>query len=129
MSTAQKFITEANKQQVIRLLNWTEIQYCEYQQQKGIEYLKHILEVDEYGIQMQISNQLFWRWWVNHWNRRDEEFLTYGAFAPERMRENLYNDLHDPFGFEFYPHSVIMEAGYNTLIKEIMTDARKGVLA
>lgn len=127
MSTAQKFITEANKQQVTRLLGWTEQQYCEYQQEKGIAYLHHVLEIDEAGIKMQIQNPLFWRWWVNHWNRRDEEFLTYASGTPKRMIENLYNDLNDPFGFEFYPHRVIMDASYNGLIKEIMQDARKEV--
>lgn len=119
MARIQHLLAEANKQQVIRLLNWTDMQYCIYQQNKGYEYMRQVIGSDELGVRYLAKNALFWKWWINHWNRRDEEWLGYAASAPARHRENLYRDLHSINGCEFYPHRLIMETSYDNLIKDL----------
>lgn len=128
MASVQHIIGEVNKHQIIKSLNWTELQYCNYQQQIGLEYMQRVVGSDEWGIKQLEASELFWRWWVNHWNRIDEEFMTYGIIAPETMREHLYTDLHDPEGFEFYPHRLIIEQSYAILMDSVLADGRKEVL-
>lgn len=127
MPTAQKFITEANKQQVIRLLGWSELEYCNYQEEVGLQYMRKVLETDEQGISYLSKNELFWKWWVNHWNYRDAEFLIDAKATPAVLRPGLYRDLNSIEGFEFYPHSEIMEVSYNALMSEMFLDARREV--
>lgn len=123
MPNAQKFITEANKAQVIRLLGWSELEYCQHQEAQGIAYLQKIVGADDYGIALQLKNPLFWRWWVNHWNARDAEFLEYAPATPTRLRHTLYNQLNDLDGFDFYPHRIIMELTYDAMVSETINQA------
>jgi len=124
---AQKFLTEANKQQVCRLLGWDELQYASFQEEQGIEYVKGIVGSDEWGASHLLKSKLFWKWWINHWNNRDQEFLTYAAASPASLREVMYKSLNNAEGFEFYPHRVIMEQSYSILSKEIIKDSIRSV--
>lgn len=121
---AQKFITEANKQEVCRLLGMTEEVYCQYQEQQGLEYMASIMGSDDWSIDYLAKNSLFWKWWINHWNARDEEFLTYAKGAPYRMRVNFYHSLNSIEGFEFYPHKSILAESYR-LMREIIEPLAK----
>ena len=121
----KKLLIEVNQRQVMLLLGWSDLQYGIFQNEKGLQYLRRVVGADEVGIKMLMNGKLFWRWWVNHWNRRDEEFLGYGKAYPEHMREAYYYDLHDTEGFEFYPHRIIMEQGYAALVGELIDQTCK----
>lgn len=110
--TAQKFITEANKHEVCKLLGITEQAYCQYQEQNGQEYMQQVMGSDDWGIDQMAKNFLFWRWWINHWNKRDEEFLIYAKDAPHDLRLKFYHSLNSVEGFEFFPHKSIMQESH-----------------
>lgn len=116
----QKFITEANKQQVCRLLGWSFQQYAEYQEAKGIEYLREVVCGDDWSVSNVAKCQDFWNWWKNHWNLRDAEFIAAAASIPLSWRQMRYNDLNDVDGIEFWPHKVIMENSYSFMIGEVI---------
>lgn len=116
----KKLLVEVNQQQVQRLLGWDDLMYGIFQNEKGLEYLRRVVGSDEKGIKMLMRSELFWRWWVNHWNRRDEEFLGYAKATPQHMREAYYHDLHDADGFEFYPHRIIMEQSYAEMVGNLI---------
>lgn len=115
----QKFITEANKQQVCKLLGWTEKQYCHYQQEQGLAYLSEFICGDDWSVNNVAKSESFWRWWVNHWNQRDDEFITSVHNFPVSWRLQRYHDLNDVDGFAFWPHRVIMEQTYCLMIDEL----------
>ncbi|TZF81790.1 hypothetical protein FW774_17185 [Pedobacter sp. BS3] len=120
----QKFLTEANKQQVMRLLGWTIDQYAEYQESKGLEYIRKLIAADDWSVNNVAKAPLFWRWWVNHWNARDTEFIGWATGYKNRpflLRQ--YESLNDVDGFEFWPHRVIMEQSYAYMIGDLNRQA------
>lgn len=117
---AQKFITEANKHEVCKLLGMTEEVYCQYQEQQGLEYLRLQMGTDLIGIDQMAKNELYWKWWINHWNHRDEEFLTYGKGMPYKMRLKYYHSLNSVEGFEFRPHKKVIEESYRILNEDLL---------
>lgn len=116
---AQKFITEANKQQVCKLLGWSLEQYAEYQQKQGLVYLEEVICCDAWSVNNVAKSPLFWRWWVNHWNARDAEFIAQTRYWPISWRGRKYEDLNDVDGFNFWPHRVIMEQTYCLMIDKL----------
>lgn len=122
---AQKFITEANKQEVCKLLGWTMAQYVAYQQEKGLEYLADQVCGDLWSVNQVAKTPLFWRWWVNHWNARDAEFIADVRNWPIDWRTRKYEDLNAVEGFTFWPHKVIMEQSYAHLIYDVNREAVK----
>lgn len=62
----KKLFEEINRDQVMKLLGWCDLQYGIFQNEKGLEYLRRVVESDEAGIKMLMHSELFWRWWVNH---------------------------------------------------------------
>lgn len=122
---AQKFITEANKQEVCKLLGWTMEHYVKYQQAKGLEYLSDQVCGDLWSVNQVAKTPLFWRWWVNHWNARDVEFIADVRNWPIDWRARKYEDLNAVEGFTFWPHKVIMEQTYAHLIYDVNREAVK----
>lgn len=122
---AQKFITEANIQKVCQLLGWDLETYTNYQHEKGLEYLKEVVCDDAWSVQQMAKTPLFWRWWVNHWNARDAEFISTWNNWPISWLRRKYNDLNAVEGFSFWPHKIIMEQSYAIMIDEVNKEAVK----
>jgi len=112
---AQKFITEANIHQVCKALGWSDLQYKSYQEQTGLDYLQSVVGADDWGLDHLKKTPIFWSWWINHWNKRDQEFLSFS-----NPSLSLYHSMNAHEGFEFYPHRIIMEQSYAILQKEIL---------
>ena len=119
---AQKFITEANKQQVCRLLGWSLAQYTSYQEAQGLAYLREVVCADEWSVNNVAKCALFWDWWVNHWNQRDAEFIVNARLWPISWLHRKYQDLNDVDGFEFWPHKIIMEHSYSFMIGKVIAN-------
>lgn len=121
--TAQKFITEANKQKVCQLLDWTDLDYAIYQEEKGLEYLEHVICCDAWSVNNVAKCKMFWRWFINHWNIRDAQFIgEYGNY-PRGLLKYKYEDLNDVESIKFYPHRVIMENTYQLMIDAVNKEA------
>jgi hypothetical protein len=107
-------VAQTNKEAVLGLLGWDELQYCEFQEQQGREYLETVVCPDGYGAKELGDSRIFWRWWINQWNRRDDDFLTCYNISRDMYGDlEVYLDLHSP---EFlqgqFPHKVVFEASY-----------------
>lgn len=116
---AIKFIIEANKQQVRRLLGWSERRFSEFVAAKGIQYLKEVLFADDDAVLQLTKGDMFWQWWRNHWNKRDEEFLLYAGEYVLDHRLIMYEELHT-ITLDKYPHRPIMEQSYSLLMEQII---------
>lgn len=116
-------VAQSNKEVILELLDWDELQYCEFQEQQGREYLETVVCPDGYGAKELGDSRLFWRWWINQWNRRDDDFLdgTYSMSRDMYGDLEVYLELHSP---EFlqgqHPHRVVFEASYSVMIGEFL---------
>ncbi|MEB0299583.1 hypothetical protein [Mucilaginibacter sp. 5C4] len=73
-----------NEQMIQAVLNWDEMQYCEFKYEAGISYAKRITDGDELGYRMLIETRFFWQWWKNEWSKRDEDFLIYYSGSADK---------------------------------------------
>lgn len=108
--------------QVLNVLGWDELAYGEFQEEAGLNYLTHT-----YGpiplIEDLPKHKAFWSWWVNHWVRRDREFLEMSGLLFPNELENYYKSLHDPASFQFHPHSIILEDSWETMVHALIKEA------
>jgi hypothetical protein len=61
---------------VLRLTGLTQEQYVEIQLQIGRDYLENMLGDDPLGIEYVYSSRLFWKWFINSWQKRDSDGLV-----------------------------------------------------
>ncbi len=113
-----------NKATVMALLQWDDLQYAEYQERMGYEYLA----VEFYNIPF--ANELpynseFWAWWRNHWNKRDTSFIMVAHDMSIPARLAYYDTLHNPKNFDFHPHRRILEHSYAVMIDKLIKEAVK----
>jgi hypothetical protein len=82
-----------NKIQVQQILNWTPLQYAEYQEQIGYDYLRQCLQVDEYNVKLMTYEAMYWKWWINTWNIIDDQLLHAGFHINDYQHIPNYNEL------------------------------------
>lgn len=120
-----KLINESNRAAVCRLLGWDMLAYGEFQQAAGLQYISEQVCGDAESVQTVAESPIFWAWWVNHWNRRDAEFLTYAGGYSSESRVLLYENLNNIAGFEFYPHTIILEQAYAQMVGNMIDAERR----
>jgi len=127
----------ANMYQVMELLNWPKMTYCETQFYCGIAYINRVLP-HEHDRQAVIMSAGFWGWWKMQWYLREKEWLRSGymgiyhngtlvmgcAFLPYRQssfdgvfqrRTFYFQTLHNP-----HVLADILEDSYSRdLVKEL----------
>jgi hypothetical protein len=84
--------------QVLNLLNWTVQDYADFKYQRGIAYLRWYLPANDRAIRQLMRNRLFWNWWKNCWDTRDEVFITEcttHSLVSRNALVQLYKMLHD----------------------------------
>lgn len=109
------------KATICRLLHWTELQYADFQFETGIAYLQYYIPRDQYGIDMLIREKIFWNWWKNHWNQRDQGFAIAVQAASLNKRIEIYENMHDPrrLASAIYPNGVVLTNTYARMINEL----------
>ena len=106
---------ERIKREICKLLQWTEMQFCEDQHQNGIAYLYWYLPCDELARYQMERSKLYWAWFKNQWTIHDESLL-YFKNACRKMSvseaRNLYNEVHCPriLAKEVKPNSVVLSS-------------------
>jgi len=88
----------SNEQQVQKLLNWTELQYCQFKFDGGMAYAKRMTYNDAIGFDFLIKTRFFWQFWKNEWAKRDAEFLLlYSAEAGAALLHDQYLFQHNVY--------------------------------
>ncbi|MDP1810573.1 MAG: hypothetical protein Q8K66_04130 [Sediminibacterium sp.] len=115
------------KSQVMQLLNWDDLTYCEFQLEMGRQYLQSYIPRDPDGIDALLECRIFWNWWRNHWMLRDEQFLLASNI---KNKLTLYRELHNPEFLirEIYLNGMVLSTSYGQMIGEVI-DANKNVPA
>lgn len=94
-----------NKELIIKSLRITEDQYCALVEQFAFDWLFNRLTNLECVTRQLAKSKLFWDWWKNQWEIRDEKFIRDSNIAlitetlegnTLTMARDLYRMTHDP---------------------------------
>ncbi|MES1223353.1 MAG: hypothetical protein ABUT20_48105, partial [Bacteroidota bacterium] len=109
------------KTRIMRLLQWNELQYAEFQFAQGLKYLDRYIPGDAAGIEMLQRNKLFWSWWKNHWMQRDNQFIKAKHKDSLVRMVQLYKYTHSVPCLinEIYPSAAILGNDYCRMIGQV----------
>ncbi len=131
--------TAQNIELILIALDWTDVEYCEFQMQRGEEFLQHKLGKDHYSIPWMTRSKAFWQWWKNQWNLRDDVFFEdsqFMEFIPDTNLEEplyyffdrvhlAYRAHHSVARLQIIPSNAVLADSWNLMIGEMMQEARK----
>lgn len=132
-SYIQQRIDESSRwrEDAIRILRWTELQYGEFVYEMGLDYMEHYmpkLQGREHWIDILSRNKIFWSWWRNQWANRDREFVILRQrddinriLSLADLRE-LYQFLHsgERLAKDIYPGRYVMDETYSQMVDELI---------
>ena len=110
--------------EVQNILGWDDMQYAEFQQIKGIEYLAHAFGnmplVDKIPEQKE-----YWSWWRLHWARRDCVFMSMLNMLFPNEYETYYLEMHTASSMIFKPHGIILKRTYHSMIHNLVKQSTR----
>lgn len=115
------------KEQVMKILNWTEQDYQDFQYRMGTNYLQYYIPRDPQGIDMLVESHIFWNWWRNHWMFRDVAFVQTNVDQVNRMTAlSIYLNLHHPESLigTIYPNAAVLHDGYAKMINQFQNNLK-----
>lgn len=68
--------------QVIELLKWTELEYCDHMNLMGLKYLDRMMPFADQRDMLAVSKE-FWGWWKLQWYVREQEFVGWCNMATD----------------------------------------------
>jgi len=109
------------KEQVCKILHWSELEYANYQYEQGLAYLHAYIPRDPLGIQELESSRIFWNWWKNQWVIRDETFLQTNCYNA-RSAHHVYFFYHNAneLAKELHPRAVVLGKSYASMIGDFI---------
>ena len=110
-----------NRMQVLYLTGMSDGMLRQLQFDTGLQWLTKYTLCEDDMLRWLMSQPIVWKWWLNDWNRRDEEYLPliYNVYQwnPHKVRER-YKALHYSCFVEMtYPWRML-EDGYAKAIQE-----------
>ncbi|WP_313234195.1 hypothetical protein [Sphingobacterium multivorum] len=119
-------VKQSNQERTAKVLEMLQIREADYADMwldAGIHYLVKVIEVGEWKEEF-LNAPLFWKWWLNHWQKWDARFIGYSKEVPAENWTALYDYVHDIEGIELRPHKVILEEIFH---KEVVTKLTHGI--
>ena len=117
---AQKMISA--RSEVMKLLNWDEIQYSEFQYKMGCQYLQSYIPECPQQIDELIESRIFWNWWKNEWLFRDTALISTDIAKVKRstiLQIYLSTNDAEALRYEIYPNGVVLNNRYAEMIRNI----------
>lgn len=112
---------QKSKERIMRLLEWNELQYCDFQYRMGLEFLQEYIPGAPEGIAYLERHPVFWAWWRNQWTLRDEIYLNSDISTVRlRLRQNIYIQKNNPRALAegITPPAKVLEDSYAQMIQE-----------
>lgn len=94
----------------------------------GLAYLAHQCHGYPYVADEISASRTFWRWWMEHWNRRDREFIetltrviNNGQLTEMQTIRTLYFNQHDPIALscELSINGHVLQDSYASMMGKI----------
>jgi len=114
-----KTLQQVTRCQVMKLLDWNDQQYANFQFESGYSYLKFWIGDDVWGFSELPLTASFWAWWRNHWHKRDMDFINEAKPMSIAERRRSYSNIHNAETISFSPQKNIMEDAYAKMIYKI----------
>ncbi len=115
---------QATKARIMALLNWSEVDYGNFQYETGLLYLHAYIPNDIDGIDMLTRSRIFWNWWKNHWLQRDQDFLkdVQVKHSHQTIIESMYVCTHcpDDLAGQIRPHAIVLTDSYSVMIGKLI---------
>jgi hypothetical protein len=115
-----------NRQFILRKINMTHQEYCELVERGGYAWLDKYLFCDPKGMKAASHSSMFWKWWVNEWNIRDDRFVRHVRFCnPDIEQRDYYFSVHAIYKLEIRPNkwaiADIEEVAKKQIMDELMS--------
>jgi hypothetical protein len=98
-------------------LFWLQVDYAN-------TYLRDVMGCDEWSIRIICESRTFWAWWLNQWERRDEE-IELNKENSYMANESIYKGIHHPASLNIFPHRIVMEESYAAMSTEMVKQATR----
>jgi hypothetical protein len=113
------------KTDVMQWLLWSDFDYSDCQFESGMLYLETYLGGDASTIHLLSNSKVFWAWWRNQWNRRDESFksiMTNVIIRDIEVRREIYRDYNDGEKLvkEIHPNTVVLHESYTEMVGAVI---------
>lgn len=126
-----------NKAEILAATHISEEAYNTLQFNNAIAWIRKAIWNDEEVVSAIINQPMFWPWWANQWNMRDDEFLhnhlelvLYVGVSSYMTAEELRSEwllTHDVRNIELLPSPIWAKAAYDKVMNNfIKTSAKKG---
>lgn len=100
------------KQKIEKVLEWTELEYCNFQFEMGLRFLDLELEGNTKLTKKIAQTRLFWAWWINHWAIREKMFFNRKIVI---VSDAIYKSLNDPFKPSFSKSNAHLHTSFKIL--------------
>lgn len=113
---------------IIQMLGWNEMEYAEYMEEQGLEFLERYIPNDPHGINYLQRSKGYWQWWKNHWLIRDLRFFflfrkgyNTNVLVNEYRRQNAAKYLVS----DIYPPAVVLGNDFAKMIGELNDEIKR----
>lgn len=118
-----KSLQEVNRELVMRRLDISEEEYHNMWLDAGRKYLTELIGKDKRMLDMILDANVYWRWWLNQWQKWDEVFLREVKLESPKLWHKLYDRIHDPSDAGIAPNRAVLREIFRknvvmTMIKE-----------
>ena len=108
------------KERVQTVLGWSDLKYGEFQADMGYRYLVTEFGANNEMIDALIREKIFWSWWINHWVRRDQSFLSQYEGTYRNDLDLVYQLRHNPEAVVFKPQSTLLKHSYAKMMGKLI---------
>jgi len=104
-----------NRMQILWLTKMSDAMLSQFQFDTGLQWLTMYTACADDVMRWAMSQPLVWKWWMNEWNRRDEEYLPmlhdyYRVWPKETLAK--YRAMHQECFIPFALPWTLLEDGY-----------------
>lgn len=117
-----------NKQYILKALNWCEQKYGQVVMDTAIAWINLHFKGEHIMVDVLTRSPLFWKWWKNQWEQRDNRFVEVTAIDLldypinnelfEVINEE-YCNLHDIYGLIIKPNKMVTKDCMRIIREEI----------
>jgi len=125
-----------NKQYITKALAINEYRYAQMVECSAYVWLTRLTD-DSAVIGEIVKCSIFWKWWINQWEIRDEQYVyecNIKLINEELsgrtllLARELYNEKHDPMSLKIIPNSLVVNEIKKIVKNELKKETVKNVI-
>lgn len=111
---------------ICKLLEVTSVEYLDFMMDRGFDYLRHDLKLDEWMVEQLSGNKIYWSWWRQQWFHIDSIFLK--RFPAIQRSVSDYSNVKNYYFKDFHTtaniqcHLEVMKQTYDDMLRKVIKD-------